>query len=182
MVFTTNNVGDFHIPVVDNNAEVVGRGTVGTANDQIIQLLVAEFDRPTDLVVKNNGTVLRVGKTYHARFISGMMLVAVAAAAVVTRLLTVRHLLFAQRVQTLFRAVAFICGACFQHFINHRVVAIKTFGLEVRAFIPFQIQPVHAIHNGFNSFRSGAFEIGVFNTQHKLTAMIACKKPGIKSR
>ena len=179
MVFTTNNVSDFHIPVVDHNTEVVGRGTVGTADDQIVQLLVAEFDRPTDLVVKNNGSILRVGKTHHAWFISSMMLMAVAAATVVTWLLTVCHLLFAQCVQTLFGAIAFIRGTGFQHLINHGVVAIKTFGLEVRTFIPFQIQPIHAIHNGFNSFRSGAFEIGVFNTQHKLTVMVTCKKPGI---
>lgn len=37
MVFTTNNVSDFHIPVVDHHTEVVGRGTVGTADDQIVQ-------------------------------------------------------------------------------------------------------------------------------------------------
>ena len=124
MVFTTNNVSDFHIPVVDHHTEVVGRGTVGTADDQIVQLLVAEFDRPTDLVIKNNGSILRVGKTHHTWFISSMMFMTVAAATVVTRLLTVCHLLFTQRVQTFFGAVTFIRGTGFQHLINHGVVGI----------------------------------------------------------
>ena len=38
-----------------------------------------------------------------------------------------------------------------------------------------------AIHNGFDSFRRGTLKIGVFNTQHELTAVVTCKKPGVKS-
>ena len=181
MVFATDNVGDFHIPVIDNHTEVIGWGTIGTADNKIVQFLVAELDRTTDLIVKNNRTFLRVSKTYNARFIISMMLMAVAAATVITRLLTFRHLLFAQRFQALFRAIAFISSALFQHLIDHRVVAIKTFGLVVRTFIPLQAQPVHAIHNGFDSFRRGTLKIGVFNTQHELTAVVTCKKPGVKS-
>ncbi|VGP97179.1 hypothetical protein SB00610_04760 [Klebsiella quasipneumoniae subsp. similipneumoniae] len=54
MIFTTDHVGDRHVPVIHDDAEVVGRGTIGTANDQIVQLLVAELDRSADLIVKNN--------------------------------------------------------------------------------------------------------------------------------
>ena len=69
--------------------------------NQIIQFLVTELNRSADLIVKNNGTVLRVGKTYHARFIVRMMFVTMAAATVVARFLAVCHLLFAQRVEAL---------------------------------------------------------------------------------
>ncbi|STW05540.1 Uncharacterised protein [Klebsiella grimontii] len=82
-----------------------------------------------------------------------MMLVAMAAATVVARLFTFRHLFFTQRFQALFGAVAFIGRARLQHFINDGVVAIKTLGLEVRTLIPFQAQPVHTIHDGFNGLR-----------------------------
>lgn len=92
----------------------------------------------------------------------------------------IRHLVFTQRFQTLFRAIAFIRSAVFQHFVDHAVIAVKTFGLEIRAFIPVQIQPVHAIHNRVDSFLSGTLEIGVFDTQHKLTAKVAGKEPGIE--
>ncbi|SAP49591.1 Uncharacterised protein [Klebsiella oxytoca] len=181
MVFTTNNVGDFHIPVVNHDAEVIGWRTIGTANNQIVQLMVAEFDRTADLVVKNNGPLFRVGKTNNARFIISMMFVTMAAATVITRLFAFCHLFFTQRFQTLFRAIAFIGRARLQHFINDGVIAIKTLGLEVRALIPFQAQPVHTIHDGFNGLRRGALKIGIFNTQHKLTAVVTCKKPGIES-
>ena len=40
MVFATDNVGDFHNPVIDNHTEDIGWGTIGTADNQIIQLLV----------------------------------------------------------------------------------------------------------------------------------------------
>src|SRR5699024_3178996 len=106
MVFTTDYVGDFHIPVINNHTEVIGWGTIGTADNQIIQFLVAELDRTTDLIVKNNGTFLWVSKTYDARFIISVMLMAVAATTVITWFLTFCHLLFTQRFQTLFGAVA----------------------------------------------------------------------------
>ncbi|CCJ99025.1 conserved hypothetical protein [Cronobacter malonaticus 507] len=181
MVFTTDHVRDFHIPVVHDYTEVVRRGTVSTTDDQIVKLQVAEFNRAADLIVKHDRTILRVRKTHDARLIVSMMLMAVAATAVITRLFALRHLLFAQRFQTLFRAIAFICRTRRQHFINHRVVAIEAFGLEIRAFIPLQAQPVHPIHNGFDGFRRGALKIGVFNTQHKFATLIAGEKPGIKS-
>ncbi len=110
-----------------------------------------------------------------------MVLMIVAAATVVTWLFIIRHLLFAQSFQTFFRAVALISCTRFKHVINNRVIAIKTFGLEIRAFIPLQIKPVHTIHNGFDCFRRGTFEIGIFDTQHKLTALVASKQPGIES-
>ncbi|CCK07946.1 conserved hypothetical protein [Cronobacter sakazakii 696] len=181
MVFATDHVRDFHIPVVHHHTEVVGRGAVSTTDNQIVKLKVAELNRAADLIVKHDGAILRVRKTHDARLIVSMMLMAVAATAVVTRLFTLRHLLFAQRFQTLFRAIAFICRTRRQHFINDRVVAIEAFGLEIRAFIPLQAQPVHPIHNGFDGFRRGALKIGVFDTQHKFAALIAGEKPGIKS-
>jgi len=104
-----------------------------------------------------------------------------AAAAVITRFFTLRHLIFTQRIKAFFGAIAFIRCTRDQHLINHGVVAVKTFGLEIRAFVPLQIEPVHTIHNGFNCFRRGALEIGVFNTQYELTFVVACKKPGIES-
>ncbi|MOA14742.1 hypothetical protein D3C78_1348630 [compost metagenome] len=69
----------------------------------------------------------------------GMAALAVAAVAVVTRFFAVFHLLFTQRFQTFLRAIAFIGGILHQHVVNHRVIAVKTLGLEVRAFIPIQV-------------------------------------------
>ncbi|MOA09870.1 hypothetical protein D3C78_1297300 [compost metagenome] len=95
MVFATDNVRDLHIPVVNDDTEVIGWRTIGATDNQIVQLLIAEFNRATDLIVKNNGTVLWVSETYNAGFIISVMFVAVAAAAVVARFVAIRHLFFA---------------------------------------------------------------------------------------
>ena len=95
-------MGDAHIPVIDDDAEVIGRRTVGTADNQVIQLLVAELDRAADLVVKDDRSILRVAKAHYARLIRRVMIMAVAAAAVVARLFAVRHLGFTQLFQSLF--------------------------------------------------------------------------------
>ena len=153
MVFPTDDMRNFHIPVVNHDAEVVGRRTVSTADDQIVQLLIAEFNRAADLIVKNHRAFLWVSETHHARLVGSMMLMAMAAAAVITRFFTFCHLLFTQRLKTLFGAVAFIRRTRFKHFIDNRVITIETFGLEIRALIPLQAQPVHAIHNCFDGFR-----------------------------
>ncbi|MNT42013.1 hypothetical protein D3C72_1784100 [compost metagenome] len=139
MVFTADHVGDLHIPVVDHHAEVIGRRTVGTTNDQIIQFLVAEFDRTTDLVIEDYRAFLWVTETHHVRLVVSMAALAIAAVAVVTRFFTVFHLLFTQRFQTFLRAIAFISSSLHQHVVNHRVITVKTLGLEVRAFVPIQV-------------------------------------------
>ena len=153
MVFTTDHVSDFHIPVVHYYAEIIGWRSVSTTNDKVIQLLVAKFDRAADLVIKDNRAILWVSKTHYARLIRSMLAVVMAATTVITRFFAFCHLLFAQRIQTLPGAVALIGRACHQHLVNYGVIAVKTFGLEVWAFVPRQIQPVHPIHNGFNCFR-----------------------------
>ncbi|MNW12574.1 hypothetical protein D3C71_2103030 [compost metagenome] len=54
MIFTTNHVRDFHIPVIHYYAEIISRRTISTTDDQIVQLLIAKFDRATDLIVEDH--------------------------------------------------------------------------------------------------------------------------------
>lgn len=138
VVFAADHMGDFHVPVIDDDAEVIGWRTIGAADDQIVQLTVAEFDRAANFVVENHRPFLRVAEAHHVRLVVGVAALAVAAVAVVTRLLAVFHLLLAQRFRAFLGAIAFIGRALLQHFVDDRVVAIETLGLEVRAFIPIQ--------------------------------------------
>ncbi|MNN84941.1 hypothetical protein D3C81_2021570 [compost metagenome] len=71
--------------------------------------------------------------------IGSVAALAIAAMTVIAWFLAVFHLLFTQRFQAFFRTIALIGRSLLQHFINDRVVAIETFGLEVRTFIPIQI-------------------------------------------
>ncbi|MNC51556.1 hypothetical protein D3C75_1008510 [compost metagenome] len=81
-----------------------------------------------------------------------MMFMTVTAAAVIAWLVAIRHLFFTQRFKAFFRAVAFVRCTSFQHLVDNRVITIKTFGLVVRTFIPLKTQPIHTIHNSFDSF------------------------------
>lgn len=40
VVFAADHMGDFHVPVIDDDAEVIGWRTIGAADDQIVQLTV----------------------------------------------------------------------------------------------------------------------------------------------
>ncbi|MPM99987.1 hypothetical protein SDC9_147182 [bioreactor metagenome] len=185
VVVAADDVGDAHVDVIHADAEVVGGRSIRAGDHQIVQLAVLEFDTALAFVVPGNHTVLGRLEAQHGFDPLGHgrqhLARCRAPGTVVARLFTLRHLLFTQCVQAFFGAVTFIGRARFQHLINHCVITIETFSLEVRTFVPFQTQPVHTVHNGFDSFRRGTFEIGVFNTQHKLTAVITCKKPGVES-
>ena len=180
VVFATHHVGDLHIPVIDHYAEVVGRRAVGTADDQIVQLGVGELDAATDVVIEHHGTFGRVAEADHVRRIGRVIVGVVAALAVITGLLAVGHLAFTQRFQTLFGAVALVGAAVSQHLVDQRVVAIEALGLVVGALIPVQLQPFHALNDGVDGLLSGTFQIGILDTQHKLTALVLCKQPGIE--
>jgi hypothetical protein len=48
-------VGDAHVPVVDDDAEVVGRRAVGARDDEVVELGIADLDAALDLVVPGDG-------------------------------------------------------------------------------------------------------------------------------
>ena len=88
------------------------------------------------------------------RLIRSMVMSVITAATVVTRLLIIRHLFFTQGFQALFGAIAAVSRTVFNHGVDHLIVAVKAFGLVIRTFIPAEIQPVHPVHNGVDSFLS----------------------------
>lgn len=180
VVFTTHHMGDLHVPVIDHYAEVVGRGAVGTADNQIVQLGVGKLDAATDVIIEHHGTFGRVAEANHVRRIGRVVMGVVAALAVVTGLLAVGHLAFAQCFQTLFGAVALVGAAIGQHLVDQTVVAIEALGLVVGALIPVQLQPFHALNDGVDRLLSGTFQVGILDTQHELTALVLCKQPGIE--
>ena len=48
VIIATNDVGDFHVPVIDTDTEVVGRRTVGAGDDEVIEFVVGNFDAALD--------------------------------------------------------------------------------------------------------------------------------------
>jgi hypothetical protein len=58
VVVAADDVGDAHVPVVDHDAEVVGRRAVGAGDDQVVQLGVGDLDAALDQVVPGDDAVL----------------------------------------------------------------------------------------------------------------------------
>src|SRR5699024_511065 len=104
------NMGDLHIQVVNNHAEVVSGGAVRTGNDQIIQLAVVEMDGALDQVVPRGYARQRVFKAYYRLAVCryGWQLFARfgSPGAIVTRLKAGRPRLFAHGVDFFGAAVA----------------------------------------------------------------------------
>ncbi len=180
VVFAAHHVGDLHVPVVHHHAEVVGGGAVGAADDEIVELGVGELDAATHVVIEHHGAFGRVAETDDVGGVGRVIVITMAALAVVTGLLAVGHLAFAQRFQALLGAVALVGAAIRQHLIDQAVVAIETLGLVVGALIPVQLQPFHTLDDGVDRLLGGTFQIGILDTQHELTALILCKQPGIE--
>ena len=186
MVVAANDVGDLHVPVVDHNTEVVGGGAVGACYDQIVQFAVVETDRPLDHVVPGRDAVGGVAKA-HDRFAAfrygrqGFARLG-APGAVVAWLQAQCTGLFTHGFYFVGAAVAIIGMALFQQLRNNLAIAIHALHLVERAFIGRQPQPVHAVKNGLNSFRGGAFKVGVFDAQHEHALVMAGKGPGKKRR
>src|SRR5689334_1262730 len=67
VVVTADDGGDPHGGVVDHHNEVVGGGAVAALDDQVVQFLVVERDRPLDQVVEGGDSFLRCAETYHRR-------------------------------------------------------------------------------------------------------------------
>ena len=67
VVVAADHVADLHVPVVDDDAEVVGRRAVGARDDQVVEFVVADRDRALDHVVPGHVAIDRIAKAHHRR-------------------------------------------------------------------------------------------------------------------
>ena len=176
VLVTAEHMADRHVPVVHHDREVVGGHTIGTLDDQVVNLGVADADRPFDQVVPVHHAIDRVGKADDGldAFRNGRQHLARCGApsAVVQALFTTRFLRGFHGFQVFGRAVAAVCGASGQHLVDHGLVAIETLHLVDRAFVVAQTQPVHRVQDLVHRVLGGAGHIGVFNAQHELAAVV----------
>ena len=186
VIITADNVGDVHVPVVHYHAEVIGRATVRAGDDQVVQLFVIDLDAAFDRVFPRYRAGQRGLEAYYrlhvGRWLRQGLACLRAPAAVVARFFAAGFLFGAQRFQLFLAAVAVVGVAAGQQLLDHFLVTVKALGLVERAFVVVQTYPVHAVHNGFYRFRGGAFQVGVFDAQHKGAALLAGKCPGEQCR
>ena len=86
VIVTANYVGNTHIVIIDNHAEIVSRSSVRALNNEIIKLTVLEFDMTFYQIVKSDGSGVGIAKTDNVRLIRCMFAVIVTAMAVITGL------------------------------------------------------------------------------------------------
>ena len=167
-------MGDAHVHVVDDDAEVVGRHAIAAGDDQVVELLAGEDDAALDQVVQHHLAVLRIPEANH-RFDSnrrlGQHLARLRApAAVVARLLLARLLLGAHGVELFLAGVAVVGGAGRQHLPDDLGIAVETLGLVDLVEVALQPQPGHALEDRIDGFLRAALAVGVLDAQQKLAA------------
>jgi len=189
VLVTAEHVADGHIPVVDDDAEVVSRHAQAVLgafrrwphDDQVIDLAVVDRDAALDEIVPAHVAVGRVAKAHHRQHVgwhrrqhlSGLG----APAAVVAGLLAASALCLAHHVEFGRRAVAAVGGAGFEHLRDHDAVAIEALHLVDRALVVVEPEPVHRREDLVDRVLRRARHIGVFDAQHELAAMVARVSP-----
>ena len=184
VLVAAEDMGDGHVPVVDDDGEVVGGHAVRPQDDQVVDLAVGDRDRALDQVVPGHFTVGRIRKAHDGfdalghrrqRLARGR-----APAAVVQRLFATRTLGFAHGVQLFRRAVAAVGAAGGDELLHHRVVALQALHLVDGAFVVVQAQPGHGREDLVHRILRGTRHVGVFDAQHELPAVVARIGPGIQ--
>ena len=184
MVVAADHVRDLHVPVVHHHAEIVGGVAVGAHDDQVVELGVLEHHVALDQVLDDRAAEFRIleaddGGRAGRRF---LLLGAMAAAAVVARLLLAGLLGRAHFVELLLAAVAAIGRALGQHVARDFAVTVVALGLEDRLFVGGQAQPLHALEDGLHGRVGRALAVGVLDAQQVAAAVAARIQPGEQRR
>ena len=182
MVVASDDVADAHVPVVHDNAEVVGRHAVAAHDDQIVEFAVGDRNRPLDHVVEGDHPVLRRPEADHRsdtirrlrQGFSGFR----PPASVVTRFVAARLLRFAHDVEFFLAGIAIIGVAFLQQLIDHFLVPLHALHLVIRTLVPVEAEPGHAVKNGLHGSLGGAFLVGVLDAQNEFAAHLAGVSPG----
>ena len=103
MVVATDHVGDAHVEIVDDDAEVVRGRAVGAGNDEIVEFIVGDLDPPFHRIVPGDDAADRIAEPHDRWDIGGRRRQRLAGlrppALVITRLLTARLLRGAHRIE-----------------------------------------------------------------------------------
>ena len=94
MVIAANDIRYSHIRIIDHHREIIGRCPVSAAQYQVVEFVVPVQDPATDDVINDHGSMKRIAKAHHVRFIRACLIF--PAMTVIARLFLALHLRFAQ--------------------------------------------------------------------------------------
>ena len=181
VIVATDDVGDLHIPVVNDDAEIVGRRAVGARDHQIVEFGIGDLDAALDEVVPGHHAIERIAEAHdrqRAGWWGRQRLAGLRApGAVITRLEAPGAQLLAHVVELFRCCVAVVGRAGGEHLGNHRLVALHALHLVERAFIVRQAQPVHSVENGLHGLGRRAGDIGILDAQDEGAGVTAGVSP-----
>ena len=182
VVVAADDVGDAHVQVVHHHREVVGGVAVGAEDHQVVEFIVAPLDAALDLVLEHHAAADRVLEADDAVGVVAFCFVAVAVVAVVTRLEVGGHRRLAHGLELFLGFVGVIGGAVGDHLFRDLAVAVQAVGLEDRAFVVVQAQPVHGFQDGVDGGLGAALAVGVFHAQDELATAAARLQVAVQRR
>ena len=181
------DVGDAHIDVVDNSAELIsGQGGPATGaasrahENKILDFVILHFAGTKHGVFEARGGAQRYAKAYGRILIGGGGLTLAATAANDAPYFALAGGRIVRRVAPgvfLRGAVAEIGGACGEQLIGSGSVTGQALRLEERPFIPVESEPIQSVENAFHQFRPITLNVCVFDSKNKDATAIPGKEP-----
>ncbi len=180
-------MGDAHVNVVDNSAELVGgqggpaAGAASRAHeDEILDFVILHFAGTKDGVFESGRCAQRDAKAYGRILIGGGGLAFAATAANDAPDFALGGGRIVRRVAPgvfLRGTVAEIGGACGEQLIGGGSVTGQALRLEERPFVPVESQPIQSVENAFDQFGPITLHVCVFDSKNKGATTIPSKEP-----
>ena len=183
-----HHVADFHKVVVGHHRQVIGGEAVGLQDDEVLLQLIAPFHVAAYQVVDSRHARLRHGEADNPVVVShGLASGPVPAppTAVAAVSLSGPPVGPPQPFQFLAAAIAVIGVVLVeklfrQPLVNFQPVRLLIGGvrpLDLRPFVPVNVQPAQAVQNGLDRSLNQPVLVGIFNAYNKLSAMVTGEKP-----
>ena len=182
VVVPANDMGNVHVQVIDDDAEVVGRHPIGTRNHEIVELAVVERDRSANEVVEHDLAIERILEADHRLDIGRWRIDAAAASSVVAWLVPACSLGCPHRIELVPTAVAAVRLVLSQKTLDMFLVERQSVRLKVRPFIGNEIEPAKSLHDRVDRRRCRSLAVGILDTEHEGAAAGTREQPAEQGR
>ncbi len=178
MVVTSDDMGDAHVVVVDHDGQHIHRGSVGSHEDAVVEILVGPGHAALYFVVEHRLAVERGAKAQHGLDVGrSLARIAIPPTAVVAG----RALFAACRLAHLLELggcrVAAIGAARVEHLLRHLLVALGALRLVDDVAVPIEAEPAQPVEDRVDGGRRRAFAVGILDPQQHGAAVPPRVKP-----
>jgi len=175
MIISPDHIGDAHGDVVHDDRQVIGRASIGTPQNKIIQFFVLKRDRPFDHIMKHGFAALRGLQPHHG--IRAWPESPVPTLPIVLRLEPEGFGRLPSCLQLLGGTVAVISLSCGDKALDHLQINRISPGLKVRALVPVYAEPFEGLHDRPGRFVCGPFLVGIFDSKNEFPFLPSGEQP-----